>query len=194
MELFLAGSLGAAINSVFELRGISAAVALVVGVALVVVGVFSLWRGRRQVTSESVVVQLGKRTDPSLLSWVARQVLNLPPAFRSAVLGFGAILLPCGWLYSFVALAGATGSGLQGAATMFFFWLGTVPALWLAATVLAPFFQRLRSSVPHLAAWIMIFAGGMAIFFHFSHDHGHHDGMHHHGSHSLRRVDGSEYG
>jgi sulfite exporter TauE/SafE len=52
-----------------------------------------------------------------------------PPVVRSALLGLGSALLPCGWLYAFVLVAAGTGSAASGAAAMAAFWLGTVPAL-----------------------------------------------------------------
>ncbi len=52
-----------------------------------------------------------------------------------ARLGFGALsaLLPCGLLWSALAVAAAAGSALAGAAAMGAFWLGTVPLLAGAA-------------------------------------------------------------
>jgi len=52
--------------------------------------------------------------------------------------GFGALtgLLPCGLLYTALALPIASGEPLQGAVVMAAFWLGTVPALSFAAAAL----------------------------------------------------------
>ena len=38
-------------------------------------------------------------------------------------------LLPCGWLYTFVATAGGTGDPIGGAAVMIVFWVGTLPMM-----------------------------------------------------------------
>jgi sulfite exporter TauE/SafE len=52
-----------------------------------------------------------------------------------ARLGFGALtaLLPCGLLWSALAVSAAAGGALWGAASMAAFWLGTVPALAVAS-------------------------------------------------------------
>ncbi len=43
--------------------------------------------------------------------------------------GFLTVLMPCGWLYSFVLGALLTGSTLKGALFLGMFWLGTLPSL-----------------------------------------------------------------
>ncbi len=56
----------------------------------------------------------------------------------AARVAFGAAtaLLPCGLLWSALAMAGAAGSPLVGAGAMLAFWAGTVPALTLVAHAL----------------------------------------------------------
>lgn len=70
-------------------------------------------------------------------------------AMRAGLTGLFTTLLPCGWLYVFVASAGGTGSVRSAVWTMLVFWVGTVPALLAvgvgARTVLAPFRRRLPS-------------------------------------------------
>lgn len=67
--------------------------------------------------------------------------------------------LPCGWLQTFVLSAIATQSAWQGAAVLFAFWLGTLPALAgvpiLTKRLLGPFALR----TPRLAAILLLFAG-----------------------------------
>lgn len=66
------------------------------------------------------------------LSPLARHVLpmtSLPRAIATGIL-WGA--LPCGLVYSAVAMAATTGSGPAGALVMLVFWLGTLPALLFA--------------------------------------------------------------
>lgn len=54
---------------------------------------------------------------------------DVPPVTRSVLIGMCASLLPCGWLYAFVAAAAATGQVLSGMLAMAAFWAGTVPIL-----------------------------------------------------------------
>lgn len=48
------------------------------------------------------------------------------PAF---IIGLLTIMLPCGWLYTYVIAASATQSAYAGSFVMFLFWLGGLPAL-----------------------------------------------------------------
>ena len=56
-------------------------------------------------------------------------VQSIPQELQSGVSGFGSILLPCGWLYTFVFTALSIGNPVYGAVLLFSFWLGTLPAL-----------------------------------------------------------------
>ena len=58
-----------------------------------------------------------------------RVAWTMGPVPRAGAIGLITTMLPCGWLYAFVAIAGGTGSAWGGAGVMAFFWLGTVPAL-----------------------------------------------------------------
>lgn len=57
----------------------------------------------------------------------------LPSSFRPWIMGLGTAAFPCGWLWSFVAAAAASGSARAGAAVMFALWLGGLPALSMFA-------------------------------------------------------------
>jgi sulfite exporter TauE/SafE len=51
------------------------------------------------------------------------------PVVRSLGTGICTALLPCGWLYAFVAMAAGSGRSMSGAFLMLVFWTGTVPIL-----------------------------------------------------------------
>ena len=57
------------------------------------------------------------------------RLADKPPIVRALAIGLLTTLLPCGWLYVFVATAAGTGSGPGGALVMAVFWAGTVPVL-----------------------------------------------------------------
>lgn len=82
---------------------------------------FKLWGGA------------GRWKPPALLvKWAAaghRLAAPLPPGGRALAIGLLTFLLPCGWLWQFVIMAGGTGSAGGGALLMAAFWLGTVPML-----------------------------------------------------------------
>jgi sulfite exporter TauE/SafE len=66
---------------------------------------------------------------------------------RALALGLATALLPCGYLWAFVATAAATGRPLAATLVMLAFWAGTTPALagvaLLARRALGPLERRL---------------------------------------------------
>jgi sulfite exporter TauE/SafE len=81
-----------------------------------------------------------------------------PPIWRASALGLSSALLPCGWLYAFVALAAATGSAGGGALLLLAFWSGTVPALLGLGIGLQRVAAPLRARVPRLGAALITLA------------------------------------
>jgi hypothetical protein len=96
----------------------------------------SLLTGRDLLSLE----RLGGRAWQHIRSLAAR-VLGLPRALRFAALGVLWGFLPCGLVYSALALAATGGSGPAGAATMLAFGAGTLPAM-LAVTLAGTAFLR----------------------------------------------------
>jgi hypothetical protein len=65
-------------------------------------------------------------------------------------------LVPCGWLYGFVALAAGTGSWVRGAVLLLAFWGGTVPALLGLGIGLRRLGAPLRARLPRLSAAVVL--------------------------------------
>jgi uncharacterized protein len=122
-----AGLFGSQLDRAGLLLDLQRAAVFVTATALILWGVVRLRAARpsqQRVTTTVWGRALGAlitRTD----SWQPRP--------RAAGIGLVTSLLPCGWLWAFVATAMGTGSPLAGATVMFVFWIGTVPLL-LAAT------------------------------------------------------------
>ena len=78
---------------------------------------------------------------------------------RSLILGLINGFIPCGWLYVFVLASITLKSSFMGAVFMFFFWLGTVPAL----TFISSFSGRLLKILPvnylRVAGVVLLAAG-----------------------------------
>jgi sulfite exporter TauE/SafE len=91
------------------------------------------------------------------------QLGTKPRVFRASLLGALTPLLPCGWLYAFVATAAGTGSVFSGALLMATFWIGTVPALLGMGALLSRLGERLRARVPVLTGVALIFIGGLGV-------------------------------
>ncbi len=66
------------------------------------------------------------------LSPLARHVLPVTTPPRALAAGFIWGALPCGLVYSAVAIAATSGSAADGALIMLVFWIGTLPALLVA--------------------------------------------------------------
>jgi sulfite exporter TauE/SafE len=151
----IAGAIGSGVSRIGALAGVSQAAAVVAGALMVgwAITVIAAQHG----------VSLGAARVP--LSWqralgrILLPVRAQPLALRAGLTGLLTALLPCGWLYVFVATAGGTGSVRNAVATMLVFWLGTVPAVVAvgvgAQTVLAPVRRRL----PALSATVVLIMG-----------------------------------
>jgi hypothetical protein len=121
----LAGALGAGIDLAGRMAGLQRGAAIAAGFVMIA------WGGATVATS------LGLRMPGSaapagfrrLLARTLELLHGRPPAQRALAIGLLTTLLPCGWLYVFVAAAAGTGSPLDGALVMTAFWAGTVPML-----------------------------------------------------------------
>jgi sulfite exporter TauE/SafE len=144
----LAGALGGALDLAGRSVGLSRVAALLTGVTLVLLGAARLVRGPRLVKLQTRAPRGPLRVLGALLARLHAQA----PGRRALLLGLGTSLLPCGWLYSFVAVAAGSGSAVHGAALMAAFWLGTLPALLGVGLSLGWLGGRLRAHLPRIAA------------------------------------------
>lgn len=152
----LAGLLGTAVDL--------AGAALAIQRAAMVLAAFGL-------AAWAVVLIVGARraalpTATASASMFSRGLVKLRtqrPARRALGLGLLHAVLPCGWLWAFVALAVGTGSALMGAATLLAFWLGTVPALLGATALAAPLLARVRTRWPYVTALLVLGLAGTAL-------------------------------
>lgn len=74
-------------------------------------------------------------------------------------LGFMTITLPCGLLYGVVLVAGVTSHPLLGAASLFFFWLGTLPAVSFGGEVIHRILAPLKSKLPSSSSAFLVLIG-----------------------------------
>lgn len=155
----VAGWVGSRLDGLGATIGIQRAAAILMGMLMVAWGGVGLLQatGRLGGSSLAPVAAHG---------WVARAlelVHRRSAPVRALTIGLLSTLLPCGWLYAFVAVAAGTGSVLGGAVVMGAFWLGTVPVMaglaLLAQTLLGP----LRRRVPVITAAILIVLGLLTI-------------------------------
>lgn len=85
------------------------------------------------------------------------------PALRGALFGLLTAALPCGWLYTFVAIAAATGAPGAGALVMVAAWLGTTPATVGGGAVLRIGRRLLGARAPVVVAVLQLAVGVLIV-------------------------------
>lgn len=119
----VAGVFGAGLDRAGLIANVQRTAALVTSIALVTWGILQLrlaLRARRFAGASQwggVLARLLSRTN----AW--------DPRARATAIGLTTALLPCGWLWAFIATAMGTGSPLRAMSVMAVFWVGTVPML-----------------------------------------------------------------
>lgn len=154
----MAGALGAGVERVGGAFGISRLAAIVAGVVMVAWGM------------DTILAHLGHRSrfhPPAALARalgrVAQRVARMPGTLRAAVTGLATALLPCGWLYAFVAAAGGTGSPGRAVIVMLIFWTGTLPLMAMLGLGLQRLGGPLRRSLPLVTACVVVAIGLLTI-------------------------------
>lgn len=156
----LAGSVGAVVSVGGNMVGIQSLAARLVGGAMIALGLIRLaeWLAPQWMRPPK---REGK-SPGKLTKWIASArpgIAQLPILSRGVAAGALTTLLPCGWLYLFVLVAGGTGHPVPAVAVMWAFWLGTLPALTAlvaGAWRLAP---RLQGWLPVVAAALLLATG-----------------------------------
>ena len=155
----LAGLAGAGLDASAAMVGVQRFAGPVMGVVLIAMAVATLRPAR---VSEAPLISLGARPKPNA---IARLRLALTAAVRErgatagAAAGLLSALLPCGWLWAYLALAAATGEVGSGAAVMAVFWLGSVPALLGVGVLAGELGRRLGRHAPRITAVLLLGLG-----------------------------------
>lgn len=152
----ISGSVGVAVDLGGTVAGAQRLAAIIAGIVLISAGIVAL---------------VGARVQPRWLtagiSWlgarVHRRVASWPSAVRPVAVGALSGLLPCGWLYAFVLIAGGTASAFWGAAVMLAFWMGTLPIMLSLGFGLQRVFHFARERIPVLTSIAMIAIGLLAV-------------------------------
>lgn len=155
----IAGALGGGIDRVASRAGVDRAAALLAGSLMVAWGasrLAAIYGVRMPGFSVSPAMQ---RRLGSLMGAAGRW----SPRRRAAALGLLSALLPCGWLYAFVATASGTGSAVHGALVMLFFWAGTLPVLLALGAGIQRAAGPLQRRLPAFSATLVVIIGLLAI-------------------------------
>ena len=155
----IAGGAGAVIVATAGARTALIILRLIAGLLVIAIGLNLVFNWNFTRFLESAGGTLWKRLSP-----LARHVLPVETPLRALGAGFLWGALPCGLVYSAVAIAATSGGSLNGAATMFCFWLGTVPARVLAGASAERLQQwKSRAALRRAAGAIVIVVGVLAM-------------------------------
>lgn len=159
----LAGALGRTLDQMGAGAGLHGTAAVAAGAVMIV------WGGASLLTA--LGARLPRATAPGWLrtrfAATVRAVHAQPPVVRALAVGLVSALLPCGWLWVYVATAAGTGSAAGGALVMAAFWLGTVPVLAGVGLAAQRLFDPLRRRLPIVTAGLLIVLGLATIGGHF---------------------------
>lgn len=159
----IAGHLGHALNSSALVLGWQNAAAWVAGTSMVTWALVQLWPLAAR-HKDVELVALTVQPKPSKLSRWFMWLHRLPSGTRGVLLGMTTALLPCGWLYAFVATAAGQGSAWSGAALMAGFALGSVPMLVGVGGLARRASQAVRRVMPQLSAIVLLLLGLTTLF------------------------------
>lgn len=165
----IAGYAGQTLNRSTDVVGLQSLAALVTGLSMVAWALFTIvrrWMGsnagaaaRAHATAAAPIRLSTRQPKPTRLSlWFAR-LHQMPSALRGALLGLTSAVLPCGWLYAFVATAAGQGSPSAGAFLMVAFWLGTLPMLVGLGGLVSLVGAKVRSYLPHVSTVVLLLLG-----------------------------------
>lgn len=157
----VAGLLGSTLDGIGVLAGVSRLAALVSGALLVVWGLSLALKARGIALPRW---SSGPSFPSRILGPIVRRTRGTSPIVRAGAIGLLSTLLPCGWLYAFVATAGGTGSVPAALVVMFFFWVGTLPAMLAVGAGLQRLTGRFRTRLPLATAVAVVVIGALSIF------------------------------
>jgi sulfite exporter TauE/SafE len=156
----VAGLIGVAVNGAGVFVGIARLAAIISGALLV------LWGSALALRALGVRLRSwdGPRITQRLLASVLGRLKGRSPVVRAGAIGLLSTLLPCGWLYAFVAVAGGTGRLTTSLLTMFVFWVGTLPAMLAVGYSLQRLTGSLRQRLPLVTALAVVVIGALSLF------------------------------
>ncbi len=140
--------------------GVGRVASVVLGALLVLIALREFGLLRRRAPLVQIEGRPGRR---ARLQAAVGRLTRRPGLLPALAVGLLSALLPCGWLWSFVVVAGSTADPLRGGLVMAAFWLGTVPVLVTVGGLAQALGSRLRRYARPLAATTLLLAGLYAL-------------------------------
>lgn len=169
-RLFTYAALGAAAGTLGRALDLAGQAAGLANLAGIVTGVVLLLSGALGLAPRSRLIQLKPKRKFAFSERVSNLFVSFvhkPPMVRAGLLGLSTTLLPCGWLYAFVAFAAATGGAFEGAWLMSAFWVGSLPMMLGVGFSLQSVAQRLQSRLPRLRSVLLLAVGVVTLLLRF---------------------------
>ncbi len=94
----------------------------------------------------------------------ARFLPNVLKSKNSYLFGLLSLFLPCGLLYGVILVSLGLGGPLKAVMALFFFWLGTIPALSGLAYIIQLFLRPIREKYPRTSSLLLVTVGLVTIF------------------------------
>jgi uncharacterized protein len=160
----IAGALGAGVSMVGRMAGVAQAATVLAGALMIGWAISTILAQRGVAIGAIHAPEAWQRA----LGRALQRVRQQPMSVRAGVTGLLTTMLPCGWLYVFVATAASTGTVRGGLTVMAIFWLGTVPALLAVGLGAQRLFGPLRKRLPSLSAVAVLVMGVLAMSGHLS--------------------------
>ncbi len=155
----LAGALGHVLDRAGAAAGLHRTAAIAAGVVMVVWGIGALM--------VAFGAKLPTAAAPAILrtrfASAMRAVHAQPPEVRALTLGLVTALLPCGWLWVYVATAAGTGSVAGAVLVMGAFWLGTLPVMAGLGVAAQTLIGPIRRRLPVVTASVLVVLGLLTI-------------------------------
>lgn len=147
---------------------------IIAGIVMILMGLYlGGWWHALQVL-ERLGARLWKRLEP-----FGRRFIPVRHPGQALLLGLVWGWLPCGLVYSALALAWVGGSGGQGAAVMLAFGLGTLPTLLTLGVSFEVLGRWVRDVRVRRLAGVLVILLGLAMLLAIAGQHGHHAHPHH---------------
>jgi len=163
----LAALVGQGIDAV---SGVARLSSLIVALWLILFGIFALFRPGQQAFA-GVKSNVSERFAKIAAPLFRIRGERLKPFF----IGLVTTLLPCGWLYAFVALAAGAADVASALTIMTAFWLGSVPAMFGLGVASGALSGIAALRMPRITALLLIMSGLLSLSLHWAHSGHHHD-------------------
>ena len=155
---FFAGMLG----KIFTIQESNPKMTLIPGVVLGVLFLFWGIQNYRGKKAELPTPKFLSRLYSRLFAILVSKNKNLSKSFFTGLIS---IFLPCGLLYGVVLGVAAFEHSFHALFTMFFFWLGTLPSMVLAPSIIQKILRPLKMKLPKTYAISLILIGLLTISF-----------------------------